>query len=643
MLSRLSNALRESEVLLNSRNLLASLTLLSFLVACGDYRYGEILDGLASQPASDAIESFSAPEQGDVYYVEERQLWFAPDGDLTLKQLTIDGDNYTTGEATADSQYYFRFRPEVEISPNGEHALFFRYDEENNKTLLVFGSFSDVPLYSIPLTDIPAVTYPAQSGHIRASTWIGDHHFLFESYLTPGALQADDYLVSWHLLDAAAGSVELLSSYGTRSQLFEPVTHWTEDRIGQAFVNLLESGEQEISFRIYSPLDDRWLSHSYRVPAAVELGPPKWSADLSTLCHTQDGGIVCTDTNSRVTASLNLDAAAASPLIDFQWSPDNHHLLVITGQSHRRKHLFSYDLDLAVSVPLVTDCYCAAAWWEPVYSETVRTFLWSPRQSYWSPDGSHILYRDGNEASSTYRLVSTDGGPSIPIQTVRWHSDALDPEHDVGGFSRPFALSPDNQWLSYRLVDLETGVVSLYRYNISEQRLTKVNSNDQSVREYKWSPDSQYLSYLARPAIDESVLISCDEEFGTCLYRFDNGQHREMLFVADVSGAENWRVSNSETIDAQDVDAMLWYPDSSTLLYLVRSFDGADWRIHANNPEKNGSVAAELMDLLNEPEHRPWFQPLHLQAKGGCTWLEWPSIVGVNTPGSQTLRQPECQ
>lgn len=114
----------------------------------------------------------------------------------------------------------------------------------------------------------------------------------------------------------------------------------------------------------------------------------------------------------------------------------------------------------------------------------------------WSPDGSMLLFVEGDEIRllyDLYSLIYKHSGPEFELL-----------EESLGNGHFP-AWSPDGKYIAYEPVDAESGDIRILNYlkfaqgNKVEHDFRTIERNAESITNRtkpSWSPDAKYLSYL---------------------------------------------------------------------------------------------------------------------------------------------------
>jgi TolB protein len=211
-----------------------------------------------------------------------------------------------------------------------------------------------------------------------------------------------------------------------------------------------------------------------------------------------------------------------------------------------------------------------------VVALTTSAFLDStPR---WSPDGSQIAWLSRPTGVDEVFVMNADG--SDPINVSRGPG--------ASGTSMSHAWSPDGTMLAFQ--SDRTGNDDIWIVNADGSDLRNLTANPASDRSPSWAPDGSKLTFSSgRDGNEEVYTVNVD---GTGPLRITNDASFDrapqwsptgarILFISGRSGRQDlWTVNPTGTGAANitnvavsdDVLAMSWSPDGSSVAYTVRMF-----------------------------------------------------------------------
>lgn len=239
----------------------------------------------------------------------------------------------------------------------------------------------------------------------------------------------------------------------------------------------------------------------------------EWSADSAYIAYTAEQDTAdkfelytAGPTGANKTRVSDLPDDGINTVSTFKWSPVNNRLVYRAyepGPGDDASELYSV-LYTGAQHNLLTD---------PMATDAVVDISYA-----WAPDGSRIAFISDEEVLGRDELytVSPTGLARVKINSPL----------EAGGDVLFFKWSPDSQWLAYQ-ADQETNNVSeLFTATPTGQDITKVNGvlvagGNVSPYNFRWSPDSAKLAYIA------------DQ---------DNDEVAE-LYTSDVTGMNNVKVS----------------------------------------------------------------------------------------------------
>lgn len=102
----------------------------------------------------------------------------------------------------------------------------------------------------------------------------------------------------------------------------------------------------------------------------------------------------------------------------------------------------------------------------------------------WSPDGSEILYTIRRAATENVWLMNADGKNYRGIT--------------FGGVNQQPKFSPDGKTILYSSRDAASARDQLYAIERDGSNLRKLTATTNVIREFSWSPDGRWISYLNR-------------------------------------------------------------------------------------------------------------------------------------------------
>jgi TolB protein len=250
---------------------------------------------------------------------------------------------------------------------------------------------------------------------------------------------------------------------------------WQMEPGGANEVNLTDSPEEDI-MPVWSPDGSRiawrrdfqiWVmdangeNKSQLTPDGMAATMPAWSPDGQWIAFSAFAGPYYD--------VFIIPAAGGDPInlsndpttdITTSWSADS---LEIAYESNRDGNYELYKANIA-ALPTITTTRLTN---DPANDHAAT----------WSPDGATIAFLSDRQTTNQFRLyrMEPDGSDQQPLA-------------GIGGVQRPFAWSPDGQWIAVQVGHFENA--ELYKIHVLTGRSVRLTTNDTWEEYPVWRPDT---------------------------------------------------------------------------------------------------------------------------------------------------------
>ncbi len=274
-----------------------------------------------------------------------------------------------------------------------------------------------------------------------------------------------------------------------------------------------------------------------------------WSPDGNRIAYLADGE---TDDlfelyTNRAEGGDNIKVSGGGLVKAFEWSPDNSYIAYTAADQDNLE-----ESELFTTPPTES---------EPVkVSETVSQNKGGVTEFSWSSGSSRVAYLSDPQSADLFELFT-----SLPRE-----SEDPDPiSEDVQVLKFAWAPDKEDEILAY---STEGRIYTALPDGGNNTRITPDLTDDGSISDFSWAPDSTRIAYLANQ--------SSDEAFELFTVRPD-GSGRDNSDKSPISG---------ELKDDRDVTDFSWAPDSTRIAYLADKRTDDDFELFTVEPDGNDDL-----------------------------------------------------